>query len=136
MARKQSVKSKSEPVEGFQPQRIERVLGEPPSSVQEDMAKKPKTELYLNQKDVPESMRWVLPPIKLTSPAGAPTIQESFVAIEQMLESIRKKRAERAISDAKDPPRMRVARAAVEELEKVKVKATKVESDEQRQEST
>lgn len=136
MARRQSVKSKSEPVEGFQPQRIERVLGEKPSSVKEDLARKPKTELYINQKDVPEEMRWVLPPVKLTSPAGAPTIQESFEAIEQMLANIRKKRAEKAVSDAKDPPRMRVARDAAEELNKVKVKAEEVKSDEQRQEST
>lgn len=119
---------KGDTLEGFQPQPIERVLGPRPSAVEEELTKREPTKLYLNDSDVPEHMRRVLPPVRDTAPPGAPTLSESGAAIQQMLDNIARKRREKAIADAQEPPRMRVVRAAAEEFQR-KREVVEVEDD-------
>jgi hypothetical protein len=111
--------TRAEPVEGFQPQPLERVLGPTPSAVLEETTRPKRATLYTNDHDVPESMRIVQPPSRDFLPPGAPTVQESSAAIEAMLEAITKKRRDHAVAEAQEPARIRVMRETVEAYQRI-----------------
>jgi predicted ArsR family transcriptional regulator len=121
--------TKAEPLEGFVPPKVEQVIPRQPT-IRKQPERKAPTKLFLREEDVPVEMRLNLPPSLDRRANHGIDVRESGGAIQEMLDKLAEKRAARAIAEAREPVRNRVARETAEAFAALRAKV-KVEGNDE-----